>query len=230
MTFSLAARDPETGMFGIGIATSSIAVGNRCPWARAGVGAVTTQHRSDIRLGPKGLALLESGLSAEETVSRLVAEGEFPEKRQIGVVDWGGRTAFHCGEAIASINSGFRGTQCVSTGNGLDNPGVPEAMVRSFESTKGKPFFERLLDAVDAGVAAGGEKKPIMASALLVVDKQSWPLVDLRVDYETDPHIKLRKLWGYYEPQLEHFVTQVLRPWEVKIPGVEISIDPIRQQ
>lgn len=220
MTFSLAARDPKTGMFGIGIATSSIAVGNRCPFARAGVGAVTTQHRTDIRLGPKGLDFLAAGLSAEETVRRLVAESEFPDQRQVAAVDREGRTAFFTGPKIASINGGYQGRGCVSTGNVIANLNVPKAMVENFESTEGKPFAERLLDAIDAGLAAGGETQPIMAAALLVVDKESWPLVDLRVDYDVEPQAKLRSLWTIYKPQVEHFVTQVLRPNEV-IPLAE---------
>ena len=82
MTFSLAARDPATGMFGIAIATSAVAVGNRCPWVRAGVGAVTTQHRTDTRAGPIGLDLLSKGFSAQETVSLLAASNDFPQERQ----------------------------------------------------------------------------------------------------------------------------------------------------
>jgi len=216
MTFSLIARDEKTGMFGIGIATSSIAVGNRCPWARAKVGAVTSQHRSDIRLGPKGLDFLSAGLSAEETVRRLIKESEFPDQRQVAAIDREGRTAFYCGPKIASINSGFQGVNCVSTGNVLANPDVPKAMVRHFEEAAGAPFIEKLLSAIDAGLAAGGEAQPIMSAALLVVDEQDWPLVDLRVDLEPEPQAKLRQLWSAYEPQLEHFIVQVLRPNEVK--------------
>lgn len=216
MTFSLIARDEKTGMFGIGIATSSIAVGNRCPWARAKVGAVTSQHRSDIRLGPKGLDFLSSGLSAEETVSRLIEESEFPDQRQVAAIDRQGRTAFYCGPKIPSINSGYQGVNCVSTGNVIANPGIPQAMVEYFEGAAGVPFVQKLLGAIDAGLTAGGETQPIMSAALLVVDEQDWPLVDLRVDLEPEPQAKLRQLWEAYEPQLEHFVVQVLRPNDVK--------------
>lgn len=216
MTFSLIARDEKTGMFGIGIATSSIAVGNRCPWARARVGAVTSQHRSDIRLGPKGLDFLGAGLSAEETVRRLIEESEFPDQRQVAAIDRHGRTAFFCGPKIPSTNAGFEGVNCVSTGNVIANPDVPKAMVRYFEGAAGVPFVEKLLGAIDAGLAAGGETQPIMSAALLVVDEQDWPLVDLRVDLEPQPQAKLRQLWEAYEPQLEHFIVQVLRPNDVK--------------
>ncbi|MCC7272583.1 MAG: DUF1028 domain-containing protein [Alphaproteobacteria bacterium] len=219
MTFSLAARCPSTGMFGIGIATSSIAVGNRCPWARAGVGAVQTQHRTDTRLGPIGLDLLQRGLSAGETVKALVAMSEFPDQRQLGAVDRNGETAFYCGPKIPSINTGAQGRGCVAIGNVIADPGVPQAMVDAFEASQGSAFAERLLAAVDAGLAAGGETKPIMSAALLVVDRQSWPLVDLRVDFQEAPLAALRRLWQAYEPQVEHFVMQVLRPNEVRPPA-----------
>ncbi|MBP0439964.1 DUF1028 domain-containing protein [Tianweitania sediminis] len=216
MTFSLIARDEATGMFGIGITTSSIAVGNRCPWARAKVGAVTTQHRSDIRLGPKGLDLLGRGLSAKETVDRLIDESEFPDQRQVAAIDRNGNTAFFCGPKIPSLNSGYQGRNCVSTGNVIANTDVPRAMVECYEASLGLEFVERLLAAIDAGLAAGGETQPLMSAALLVVDEQDWPLVDLRVDHELHPERKLRALWETYKPQTEHFITQVLRPNEVK--------------
>ncbi|MBR0658653.1 DUF1028 domain-containing protein [Neoroseomonas oryzicola] len=215
MTFSIAARCPESGMFGIAIATSSIAVGNRCPWARAGVGAVTTQYRSDIRLGPLGLELLAAGKSARETVDALVAQSEFPEFRQVGVVDRHGGTAFHCGGSINGANAGAEGEGCVATGNVIAHDGVPRAIVAGYEAARGMPFAERLLAGVDAGLAAGGETQPIMSAALLIVDKQDWPLVDLRVDHQERPLRALRRLWMLYEPEVDHYVTQVLRPAEV---------------
>ena len=216
MTFSIAARCPATGAFGIGIATSSIAVGNRCPWARAGVGAVTTQHRSDIRLGPIGLDLMARGLSAGETVRALIAASEFPDQRQVAAVDRNGETAFFCGPRIPSTNAGAVGRGCVSTGNVIANPGVPAAIIAGYEASQGLPFAERLLAGVDAGLAAGGETQPIMSAALLIVDREAWPLVDLRVDFQEQPLTVLRGLWKAYEPQVEHFIIQVLRPNEVK--------------
>ncbi len=216
MTFSIAARCPATGKFGIAIATSSIAVGNRCPWARAGVGAITTQHRSDIRLGPVGLDLLAQGLSAGETVRALVAASEFPDQRQIGAVDRDGEVAFYSGPKIPSTNGGAVGRGCVSTGNVIANPDVPQAIIAGYEASQGVSFAERLLAGVDAGLAAGGETQPIMSAALLVVDRHAWPLVDLRVDFQEQPLDVLRGLWKAYEPQLEHFIIQVLRPNEVK--------------
>ena len=119
MTFSIAALDRKTGMFGIGVASSSIAVANRCPWARAGTGAVCTQHRTDIRCGPLGLDLLSQGFAAQEVVDILVAGSEYPAQRQFAVVDREGRTAFFNGPGIESIATGAVGDACVSVPLGL---------------------------------------------------------------------------------------------------------------
>lgn len=217
MTFSLAARDPATGMFGIGIATSAVAVGNRCPWVRAGIGAVTTQHRTDTRAGPIGLDLLSKGFSAQETVSLLAASNDFPQERQFAAVDREGRAAFFNGPEIECIHAGYTGNQCVSTGNFIANADVPRRMVEAYEAATGLCFSERLLAAVDAGLEAGGETKPVMSAALLVADRNTWPLVDLRVDWKDEPLAELRRLWEFYEPHQERFVKQVLAPGELAL-------------
>ena len=217
MTFSLIARDPETGMFGIGIATSAVAVGNRCPWVKAGVGAVTTQHRTDTRSGPIGIELLTMGCSAQETVNILAATNDFPEERQFAAVDKEGRVAFWNGPEIQCGHAGYAGNACVSTGNFIANTNVPKAMVEAYEAATDLGFAERLLAAVDAGLAAGGETKPIMSAALLIADRESWPLVDLRVDWSENPHVELRRLWDFYKPHQERFIKQVLTPGELKL-------------
>ncbi|MER8830645.1 DUF1028 domain-containing protein [Mesorhizobium sp. M0938] len=216
MTFSLSAFDRATGMFGIAVASSSIAVGNRCPWARAGAGVVATQHRTDIRCGPLGLELLSQGFSAIEVVNLLVAGSEHPDLRQFSVVDRDGRTAFFNGPKIESIATAHQGDACVSVGNFLANERVTAKMVSGYEKSRSASFAARLLDALDAGVAAGGETQPAMAAALLIVDRHAWPLVDLRVDFVANPATGLRALWGAYEPLVDRFVTQVLRPAELK--------------
>ncbi|SEP94860.1 Uncharacterized conserved protein, Ntn-hydrolase superfamily [Faunimonas pinastri] len=216
MTFSLNALDRETGMFGIAVASSSIAVGNRCPWARAGAGAVSTQHRTDIRCGPLGLDLLAQGFTASEVVALLVAGSDQPDLRQFAAVDREGGTAFFNGPGIESINTAHQGDACVSVGNFMVNETVTAEMIRGYEASGASLFAERLLDGLDAGVTAGGETQPAMAAALLIVDRHAWPLVDLRVDFELNPATKLRKLWTAYEPLVERFITQVLRPAELK--------------
>lgn len=217
MTFSLAARDPETGMFGIGIVTSAVAVGNRCPWVQAGVGALTSQHRSDTRCGPLGLHLLSMGCSAQETVNILAASNDFPEERQFAAVDKEGRTAFFNGPEIECINAGYTGKNCVSTGNFIANADVPRAMVEGYEAATNLEFAEKLLAAIDAGLEAGGETKPIRSGALLIAHKEAWPLVDLRIDWADNPHTELRKLWEFYKPHQELFVKQVIAPRELSL-------------
>ena len=217
MTFSIAARDPQTGMFGIAIATSAVAVGNRCPWVRAGIGAVTTQHRTDTRAGPIGLDLLSRGCSAQETVNILAASNDFPQERQFAAVDREGRVAFVNGPEIECINAGYAGHQCVSTGNFIANTDVPKAIIAAYERATDLSFAERLLAAVDAGLEAGGETKPIMSAALLIADRNPWPLVDLRVDWAENPLTELRKLWEFFEPHQERFVKQVLTPSELTL-------------
>ncbi|MDX3927813.1 MAG: DUF1028 domain-containing protein [Shinella sp.] len=216
MTFSLSALDRPTGMFGIAVASSSIAVGNRCPWVRAGVGAIATQHRTDIRCGPLGLDLLEKGFSARETVDILVAGSEHPDLRQFAAVDREGRTAFFNGPKIESIATAHEGDGCVSVGNFMANDRVTAEMVRGYQTSGAGSFAARLLDALDAGVAAGGETQPAMAAALLIVDRHAWPLVDLRVDFEPQSAATLRRLWRAYEPIVDRFITQVLNPAELR--------------
>ncbi len=216
MTFSLSAYDRATGQFGIAVASSSIAVGNRCPWARVGAGVVATQHRTDIRCGPLGLDLLAQGFSAAETVDILVTSSEHPDLRQFSAIDRDGRTAFFNGPKIESIATGHQGDACVSVGNFLADPEVTEAMVHGYEGSTEALFALRLLDALDAGVAAGGETQPAMAAALLIVDRHAWPLVDLRVDFEPQPERRLRNLWQAYSPIIDRFVTQVLDPAALK--------------
>ncbi|MFC0810377.1 DUF1028 domain-containing protein, partial [Ensifer sp. P24N7] len=165
MTFSLLALDRATGQFGIAVASSSIAVGNRCAWARAGVGAVATQHRTDIRCGPLGLDLLARDFSARETLEILASSSEHPDLRQFAAVDRDGGTAFFNGPKIQSIATAHEGDACISAGNFMANPHVTEAMVHGYEESKASLFAERLLDALDAGVAAGGETQPAMAAA-----------------------------------------------------------------
>lgn len=217
MTFSLAARDSKTGMFGVSIATSAVAVGNRCPWVRAGVGAVTTQHRTDIRSGPVGIELLTKGFTARQTVDFLAATNDFPQERQFAAVDREGGVAFYNGAAIECIHAGHAGNQCVSTGNLLANDEVPRRVVEVYEAAMDLPFAERLLAAIRGGLYAGGETKPIMAAALLIADRQSWPLVDLRVDWKEEPITELERLWEFYKPYQQHYINQVIAPHELDL-------------
>ena len=212
MTFSLAARCPETGAFGVVITTASIAVGARCPFARGKVGAVLTQNRTDPRLGPKGLDLLAAGASAQETIDELVRDAHVPGWRQLAVVDRQGRTAHFSGKSIVSKHCGAEGPGCVSIGNLLVSSALPARMIDGYMAHPQSAFADRLIDALVAGLEAGGEINPVRSAALLVAENFDFAETNLRVDDHEDPVAELRRLWKAYEPQLGTFVLRVLDP------------------
>lgn len=213
MTFSIAGRCARTVMLGIAMSTSSIAVAARCPFARAGVGAVSTQNVTDPRLGPKGLALLEQGLAAPDAMKQLIAHAPHKELRQVTMIDAKGRTAHWTGSHALGTHGVAEGKDCVAAGNLLENAGVPRAMVRTFEADTGMELPERLLTALEEALVAGGEQGPVHSAALLVMHEQPWPLVDLRVDWADDNPIGgLRRLWEAYRPQMNDYVTRALDP------------------
>ena len=219
MTFSLVGMCRRTGMFGAAVTTSNMNVGTRCPFAKAGVGAVLTQHRTDNRLGPKGLALLEDGKSAPEVIDALVADNPTIGWRQLAVVDRDGDTGFHHGDRITSIHAAAQGDGCCAIGNIIRNEDIPQKMIDAFEGSADAHLAERLLRALEAGLAAGSEFKQIKSAALLVVHEESFPLVDLRVEFDRAPLAELRFLWEAYQPQMERFVIQVVDPDSLPYPS-----------
>lgn len=211
MTFSVVARCAETGQLGIAISSSSIAVGARCPWLRPGVGAVASQNITLPSLGPQLLNLLEQGLAPSEALANLV-EQDHSQYRQVTVIDSQGRTAHFSGAQTLGIHHALSGEQCVAAGNMLADAGVIAAMVRAFEMATG-PLAERLLAAMQAGQAEGGEAGPVHSAALVVVDDLLWPIVNLRVDWaDEDPIGALDQLWQAYRPQLQAYIDRALNP------------------
>ena len=221
MTFSLVAKCNRTGMFGAAVTTSSIGVGCRVPYARAGIGAVCTQHRTDPRLGPQGLDLLEAGKSASETVAALTAGDPTIGWRQLAVIDSNGGTAWFHGDRIKSIHAAAEGDGCCAIGNIIRNEDVPAAMVAAFEASAADPLAERLLLALEAGDAAGGEFRLLKSAALLVADEYSFPLVDLRVEFDRAPLTELRFLWEIYRPQIKDYVRRTMDPDSIPYPEYE---------
>jgi uncharacterized Ntn-hydrolase superfamily protein len=212
MTFSLVGRCPRSGQIGLAVATSSIAVGARCSYCAAGVGAVLTQHRTDPRLGPRGLALLRSGCSARETLDALVASTPHAHWRQLAVLDIAGNTAAYSGTRVnPEVNEASAQNAC-AIGNILANAHVPPAMLRAFQADPAAPLAERLLQALEAGLAAGGEPVPVHSAHLLVVERESFPLIDLRVDWHDTPIAELRALWQLYAPQANDYLLRALDP------------------
>ena len=160
MTFSVVARCAETGQLGIAISSSSIAVGARCPWLRPGVGAVASQNITLPSLGPHILDSLGQGLAPNEALETVLAGQDHSQFRQVTVIDNQGRTAHFSGAQTLGIHAALSGEQCVAAGNMLAHPGVIAAMVQAFENASGH-LADRLLAAMQAGQAKGGEAGPV---------------------------------------------------------------------
>jgi uncharacterized Ntn-hydrolase superfamily protein len=212
MTFSIAGRCARTGMLGAVVTTSSMSVGSRCAYATAGVGAALTQHRTDPRLGPKMLARLAQGESPEAIMRDLAANEPGIGWRQLAVIGADGTATFLNGDRISSIAKGLVGRDCVAIGNILRNTGVVDAMVETFEANADQPLAERLLRAIEAGEAAGGELKQVKSAGLVVAHKESFPFVDLRVDLSPQPLVELRFLWELYQPTADAYVVRAVDP------------------
>jgi uncharacterized Ntn-hydrolase superfamily protein len=217
MTFSIAGRCARTGMLGAVVTTSSMGVGSRCAWAEANVGAVLTQHRTDPRLGPKILERLKGGASPEAIVGDLERNEPNLGWRQLVVLDAKGKGAVFNGAKITSVLNAKVGRNCAAAGNILRNTGVVDAMVSSFEANEDQPLAERLMRAIEAGDDAGGELKQLKSAALLVVHRESFAFVDLRVDLNSQPLVELRFLWELYQPGAEAYVVRAVDP--DKAPG-----------
>ena len=212
MTFSIAARCPETGQLGIAISSSSIAVGARCPWLRAGVGAVSSQNITLPALGPLILDKLEKESLPAQAINDVLFSQGYSEYRQVLAIDARGHTAFFSGEKALGIHHGISGKDCVAGGNMLKTPAVVDAMVAAFGEASGL-LAERLLTALQAGLTAGGEAGPVHSAALKVVGDLVWPVVDLRVDWaDNDPIGELHRLWRSYEPQMDDYILRAIDP------------------
>ncbi len=225
MTFSIAGRCDRTGMFGVAITTSSICVGARCPHARARTGAVATQNITDPTFGPRILDLLAKGHDADDALARAIARQPHLDYRQITVVDNKGETASYTGNHILGTNSIAVDHGCIAAGNLLKSVEVPAAMTDAFVANAREHLAERLLRALEAGLAAGGEGGQVHSAALLVADQQPFPLVDLRCDWDDDdPVAFLRRLWTDYEPQMQAYLDRALDP--TKAPSYGVTGDP----
>ncbi|WP_321896245.1 DUF1028 domain-containing protein [Paraburkholderia heleia] len=221
MTFSIVGRCPQSGQLGIAVSSSSIAVGARCAWARAGVGVVATQNVTLPALGAQVLDLLESGkLAPDAALQRALALDPYRAYRQVTVVDSAGRTALFAGERTLGRNHAHAGDQCVAAGNMLAHEQVIDAMAQAFERTPGV-LADRLLAAMHAALEAGGEAGPVHSAALKIVDAQVWPIVDLRVDWADEaPIAALGGLWEAYRPQMQDYITRALNPTAAPSYGV----------
>ena len=220
MTFSIVARSATPPMFGVAIASSSPAVAARCARARAGVGAVATQNITDPALGPRILDRLAQGVSAQAALEAALAATPFGAYRQLLAIGAHGPPAIFSGARALGLVSTHVGVHAAAAGNLLAHTDVPNAMLQAFEAASGH-LGARLLDALRAGAARGGEAGPIHSAGLLIVREVSWPIVDLRVDWsDTDPVAELARVWEIYAPQIDDYVRRAIDPDEAPNFGV----------
>jgi uncharacterized Ntn-hydrolase superfamily protein len=183
MTFTIVARDAKTGLLGIAQSTNPMSVGGRCPFIRANVGAVSTQAYTDPGLGPLAIELLALGHSPEKVIKELSETDAHFEYRQIGIVDRHGRSAVHSGSECKTHTKAITGENYVVMGNMLVSDKVVPEMDRAWRETEGQLFEDRLLAAVVAGRAQGGDAGGHRSAALIVYDTEPWTRTDLRVDF-----------------------------------------------
>lgn len=222
MTFSITGRCGRTGQTGVAITTSSIAVGSRCPWVRAGVGAVATQNVTMPSIGNDVLDAIAGGADAQTALDRVMASEKHPDFRQVAVVDHQGNTALFCGANTLGTHAEVVGDGVIAAGNLLSDAKLPQVMVDRFAQSADLDLPARLLGALEAGLhEGGGEEGPVRSACLLVADSTAWPLVDLRVDWsEGCPIADLRGLWEAYAPQMQDYVDRALNPEAAPSYGV----------
>jgi uncharacterized Ntn-hydrolase superfamily protein len=205
VTWSIIAKDEPTGRIGIIVATRFFAVGAMVPHIKTGVGAVASQAFINPHYGPQGLSLLEAGLGAEATVARLTAADAGRHNRQLHVMDPEGRFAAYTGaECVDWCGHALRPTFSVA-GNMLAGPAVLADTINAYEAQSALPFARRLIAAMLAGEAAGGDKRGKQSAALLIHDGEDYPLYDLRVDDHADPLAELARLHDVARQRWVHF-------------------------
>lgn len=200
MTYSIVARDPETGEMGVAVQSHYFSVGSVVTWARAGVGAVATQATAEVSYGPLGLELMAAGKSAPEALEALLKIDAKAEHRQVAMVDSKGRAASHTGKSCIPFAGNVVGEGFSCQGNIMRNATVWGAMRDAYLGSKGQPLAERLIGALEAAEAAGGDARGKQSSAILVVSGDrsvpAWggKLIELRVEDNPDPNTELKRL------------------------------------
>jgi uncharacterized Ntn-hydrolase superfamily protein len=194
MTFSIIARCPRTGQFGVAAATAMPAVGKLLSHAAAGAGAVATQAQVNPYLGLDGLALLRQGLSAKDALERLKGSDPCMELRQCALIDARGESVCWTGEKCLPWAGSLAGEQFSVQGNRLVGPQVLEAVARAYREHERRPLIERLIEALAAGDDCGGDRHGESSAVIYVVDQEQYPLWDIRVDHHLAPIAELRRL------------------------------------
>ena len=211
MTFSIVSRCPRTGQFGAAVASSSPAVASRCIRARRGVGAAASQNITDPDLGPLALQAMAAGRTPAQALADLQSR-PFIEYRQLMAIDASNPPSVLTGTRCLGTIASVVGTHAACAGNMLATRDIPAAMLAAFEAAEG-PLAHRMMQAMLAGEAAGGEEGPVHSAGLLVYGELDWPIVDLRLDWvDADPVQALDAVWKLYEPQIEAYVTRARDP------------------
>lgn len=226
MTFSVAGHCQRTGRFGVAVSSSSPAVAARCAFVRAGVGAACSQNITDPRLGDRLLELLSKERSADEAMAQVVNETELIAYRQISVVDRQGGSAAFSGERVLGIYDVARAPHVAVAGNLLADANIPARMVEAFSELPEADLEDRLLAAMQAALALGGEAGPVHSAGLKVAGAVPWPETDLRVDWSDDPVRELGVLWRLWRPLKSDYVTRALDP--ASAPAYGVAGDPQR--
>ncbi|NDP42814.1 MAG: DUF1028 domain-containing protein [Aromatoleum sp.] len=205
MTWSIVARDPDSGAFGVAIATRFFAVGALCPHAEGGVGALATQALINPTYGPRGLRLLREGVPAQAVVDILTASDAGREARQLHVQDAAGRIAARTGSACIPWCGHIIGAGFSVAGNMLAGAQVIDDTAGAYQAHAALPFPQRLIRALQAGEAAGGDKRGKQSAALVIYTHEEYPALDLRVDDHADPLTELARLEVVSRERFVHF-------------------------
>jgi uncharacterized Ntn-hydrolase superfamily protein len=195
MTWSIVAKDPATGAYAVAVTTCAFAVGSRVPYGCAGVGAIATQSFVNPYAGIDGLRLLQEGRSADEVIGIVTAADPGAANRQIHVIDRYGRTAAFSGESCVDWHGSLAAKNVSVAGNMLAGPDVVAKTLDTYLARKKLDFDDRLLTALEAGQAAGGDKRGKQSAALRVWTTEVFPAIDIRVDDHAEPLVELRRLW-----------------------------------
>jgi uncharacterized Ntn-hydrolase superfamily protein len=212
VTFSITARDPDTGQFGVALCTRALSVGARCPFGKPFVGMCTTQAHTDPRLGPLGVRLLELGYSAPKVIQELRASAPYIEHRQLAVVDRDGRVAAYTGTENQDWAGHVLGDNFVAMGNYLISERTVAAMVDAFQASSGEELAERLVRAIEAGRDAGGQHEGQHSAALLVYYRDEFAYYDVRIDDHAEPAGELRRLFSKLRPLAPYFSLRAANP------------------
>ncbi len=218
-TFSITAFDPGSGQFGVAVSTARPAVGAICPFAQPGIGAIATQARVNPYIGIDGLRLLAAGFSAEQTAERLIAADPEITRRQFCIVDQAGQVFGYTGKNTVEWAGHKTGVNFGCAGNMLVGPEVIDRMFEAYEQaySDGTELGERLVRALEAAQATGGDKRGKQSAALLVVGVEEYPFYSLRVDEHSDPVAELRRVFEVYREQMHPFVSSAMKRGEFKV-------------